>query len=157
MQKNVEIINYSPIHQAVFQSLNEAWISAYFAVEEEDRRMLCHPEEHIIACGGKIYVALLGGEPVGVCALIKTNDPLPTYELAKMAVAPQAQGKRIGWLLACHAVDSAKRLGAAKLYLESNTVLAPAINLYKKLGFREIAGRPSPYQRVIIHMELDLR
>ena len=52
---------------------------------------------------------------------------------------------------------TAKELGASKIYLESNTSLAPAINLYYKLGFQKITGRPTPYQRANIQMELNLK
>ncbi len=80
------------------------------------------------------------------------------YELAKMAVSPKAQGKGVGWLLGKAIVEKAKSLGAKKLYLESNTILTPAINLYLKMGFKKIAGypTPSPYERSNIQMELDL-
>ena len=96
-------------------------------------------------------------EPLGVCALIKMNDPEYDYEMAKMAVSPKAQGKSLGSLLGNAVIDSAKELGASKLYLESNTILKPAINLYHKLGFEKITGRQTPYQRCNIQMELKLK
>ncbi len=156
MKEYVSIIDYTPRYRDAFGSLNEAWISQYFSMEDEDRKILYNPEENILQPGGKIFVALLKDEPVGVCALIKLDDPEYDYELAKMAVSPLAQGKGTGFLLGQKAIEAAKALGARKLYLESNTCLAPAIKLYEKLGFRSVAGRPSPYQRVNIWMELDL-
>jgi ribosomal protein S18 acetylase RimI-like enzyme len=71
-----------------------------------------------------------------------------------MAVSPLAQGKSIGWLLGSAIVAKAKSLGAEKLYLESNTILKPAIGLYHKLGFRKVAGHSTPYERCNIQMEL---
>jgi len=53
-------------------------------------------------------------------------------------------------------MTKAKEAGADKLYLESNTLLTPAIALYHKLGFKKITGKPSPYERSNIHMELTL-
>ena len=47
--------------------------------------------------------------------------------------------------------------GASRVILESNTVLTPAITLYRKLGFTEFTGVPSEYDRCNIHMELSLR
>lgn len=99
-------------------------------------------------------MAIYKNEPVGTCAIVKRDDA--TYELAKMGVAPHAKGKGIGYLLGCACADKAKRLGATKLYLESNTLLKPAISLYQKLGFKKIAGPPSPYERSNIQMELEL-
>ncbi|HTN37770.1 MAG TPA: GNAT family N-acetyltransferase, partial [Arachidicoccus sp.] len=104
----------------------------------------------------KIQVALYNNEPVGVCALIRMDDPDYDYELAKMAVSPSAQGKNIGWLLGQAAINTAKGLGASNIYLESNTLLKPAINLYQKLGFKKIIARATPYERCNIQMELKL-
>ncbi len=52
------------------------------------------------------------------------------------------------------ASNKARAAGAWRVYLESNTMLKPAINLYYKLGFRKTAGPPSPYERSNIQMEL---
>ncbi|MDO1446462.1 bifunctional helix-turn-helix transcriptional regulator/GNAT family N-acetyltransferase [Rhodocytophaga aerolata] len=154
--KEVQIVEYEAHHQSKFKSLNEEWISTYFEMEEADYKALDNPKEYILDRGGKIFVALYKNEPVGVCALIKMNDPTYAYELAKMAVSPKAQGKNIGWLLGQAVINAAKELGSSKLYLESNTILKPAINLYHKLGFQKIAGRITPYKRCNIQMEVDL-
>jgi ribosomal protein S18 acetylase RimI-like enzyme len=53
-------------------------------------------------------------------------------------------------------VNIAKELGASKLYLESNTILKPAISLYQKLGFQKIVRQATPYKRCNIQMELNL-
>lgn len=152
----VKIVPYKKAYAEVFKALNEEWISKYFKMEEADYKALDHPKESILNKGGAILVALYEDEPVGVCALIKMKDPEFDFELAKMAVSPKAQGKNIGWLLGQAIIEKAKALGGKKLYLESNTVLKPAINLYYKLGFRKIAGRSTPYERCNIQMELNL-
>ena len=65
-------------------------------------------------------------------------------------------GKGIGWLLSIAAINKARQLGGKTIYLESNTVLKPAINLYQKLGFQKVVRKPSPYNRCNIQMELSL-
>jgi GNAT superfamily N-acetyltransferase len=155
--KDVQIVNYKDQYQAAFRLLNEEWITTYFQMEEADYKALDHPKEYILDKGGKIFVALYNNEPVGVCALIKMNDPDYDFELAKMAVSPKIQGKSIGWLLGQTVVNAAKELGASKIYLESNTALKPAINLYQKLGFKKVVGRSTPYERCNIQMELQLK
>lgn len=155
--KDVQIVKYEDQYQAAFRSLNEEWITTYFQMEEADYKALDHPKEYILDTGGKIFVALYNNEPVGVCALIKMNDPDYDFELAKMAVSPKIQGKSIGWLLGQAVVNAAKELGASKIYLESNTALKPAINLYQKLGFKKVIGRSTPYERCNIQMELQLK
>jgi ribosomal protein S18 acetylase RimI-like enzyme len=152
----VEIVNYEPKYKAAFRVLNMEWISTYFKMEDTDYKALDNPEDYILAKGGHILVAIFDNEPVGVCALAKMQDDEYDYELAKMAISPKLQGKHIGLILAQAVIEKAKSLGARNVYLESNTILEPAISLYRKLGFQEIVGRPSPYERANIKMLLDL-
>jgi GNAT superfamily N-acetyltransferase len=77
-----------------------------------------------------------------------------SYELAKMAVDEPARGKGIGWRLGRAVLARARELGAKRVYLESNTILEPAIKLYRQLGFRTIQGGASPYDRCNIQMEV---
>lgn len=150
----MEIVAYKPEHQGAFRALNLAWITAHWEPEPADFKMLDHPQENIIEPGGYIAVAVEGEVVLGTCALIKLDDQ--TCELAKMAVAEAVKGNGIGWLLGLAVIERARVLGASRVYLESNTLLTPAMNLYRKLGFKPIAGQPSPYQRCNIQMELQL-
>jgi DNA-binding MarR family transcriptional regulator/GNAT superfamily N-acetyltransferase len=150
----VQIVNYQSKYAKAFRSLNEEWISTYFRMEQSDYDALDDPKGYILKNGGVILVALYNNEPVGVCALIRIKDGKYDYELAKMAVSPKLQGKNIGWLLGTAALSKAKELGATSVYLESNTVLKPAINLYHKLGFQKVAGHPTPYERCNIQMAI---
>lgn len=152
--KDVQVVPYQPEYQRAFKQLNEEWIKQYFKMEETDYKSLDHPEDYILNKGGHILIALYNNEPVGACALIKMDSK--KYELAKMAVSPKAKGKGIGWLLGNACITKAKELGATKLYLESNTILKPAISLYHKLGFKKVTGIPSPYERCNIQMELEV-
>lgn len=152
--KDIEIVPYAPRYREAFKSLNEEWIKKYFHMEESDSKALGNPEENILKKGGHIFVALYKGSPAGVCALCKMDDPVYNYELSKLAVSPAAQGRGIGVLLGKAAIGKAEELGAEKLYLESNTILEPAIHIYRKLGFKKIAGRETEYQRCNIQMEL---
>ncbi len=154
--KKVRIVPYSEQYRATFKALNEEWISTYFEMEEADYKALHDPEGYIIDKGGSIFVALYDNEPVGVCALIRMQDPAYDFEMAKMAVSPVARGKNIGFLLGQAVMRKAKELGGKQIYLESNTVLKPAIGLYRKLGFRKIAGHFTPYKRCNIQMAADL-
>lgn len=152
----VAIIDYLPNHQKEFKKLNEEWITTYFKIEDADRKALDDPQGYILDNGGKILVAVEQGSILGVCALLKMQDGHYDYELAKMAVSPKAQGKGIGYMLGQAILQKARSLGATTLYLESNTILKPALSLYEKLGFQKIAGYPTPYQRCNIQMELIL-
>ncbi|WP_374076068.1 GNAT family N-acetyltransferase [Bdellovibrio bacteriovorus] len=152
---DVKIVPYQAKYKEAFYKLNEEWISKYFKMEKPDRDALENPKEYIIDNGGHIFVAIIDNEPVGVCALMKRDD-LDCYELAKMAVSPKAQGKSIGFMLGNAVIEKAKELKASRVFLESNTILKPAIRLYEKLGFKKIVGPPTPYERCNIQMELRL-
>lgn len=152
--KEVEIVPYRPEHKAAFKKLNEDWITQYFKMEDFDYKYLDHPQENILNKGGYIFMAIYNGEPVGTCAIVKMDET--TFELAKMGVAETAKGKGIGFLIGNACVQKARDLGAQRIYLESNTLLKPAISLYHKLGFKKITGPPSPYERSNIQMEMNL-
>lgn len=153
-RQSVEIIDYAPAFHADFYRLNSEWIEKYFKLEAADYESLNDPDTKILKPGGHIHLARANQEIIGTCALIKIDQE--TYELAKMTVAEHARGSGVGWLLGQAAIAKARELGAKTIYLESNTVLEPAIKLYQKLGFRKIVGHVSPYERCNIQMELTL-
>lgn len=157
-KRDVRILPYEQKFQPVFKLLNESWITAHWQTDAHDLEVLDYPQQNIIDKGGSIFVATYKGEPVGVCALCKMDGPVYDYELAKLAVSPDAQGKGIGQLLCEAVIEKARSLGAESLFLESNTILKPAIGLYRKLGFREVKEYiPVLHTRGNIQMDLSLR
>lgn len=154
LMSQIEIIDYQPQYAKDFLKLNKEWIEKFFKLEEEDKKTLENPNKHIIQPGGAIKLAKYKDEIVGTCALIKINDSI--YELAKMAVTEKCQGLQIGKKLGLSVLEKAKELGAAKVILESNKKLVPAINLYKSLGFKSSQhfGEKSVYERCDIEMEI---
>ena len=141
--------------ETVFRELNEAWIRKYFKVESKDLYTFDSPLISIVEKGGAILIATLEEKAVGCCALLPLSEG--AFEVAKMAVSEEYQGKRIGRRLLEDAIAMASRLGAARLYLETNHILEPAIALYRSVGFRDIDPSrvvPSPYARADVYMEL---
>jgi N-acetylglutamate synthase-like GNAT family acetyltransferase len=147
----LQIVDYLPKYALAFKTLNEAWIEKYFEIEEEDKKTLRDPGK-IIENGGYVFIALLEGKAIGVCALKKSDSD--TFEFSKMAVAENIQGHGIGRKLGEAAIEKAKSVGAKRIYLEGNTFLEASIHLYKKLGFKEIHWKSSSYKRVNIAMEM---
>lgn len=152
--KDIKIVPYEPCYQSAFKSLTEEWINAHWQMEEADKKAVEHPQEYIIDRGGAIFVALYKEQPVGVCALYKLNGSTYDYELAKLAVSPEVQGKGLGEQLCETVINKAIEQGGKKIFLESNTLLKPAIHLYRKLGFKELAEYHPAYARGNIQMEL---
>src|SRR4029450_13265913 len=104
-----------------FRRLNEEWIERYFQIEEKDRKMLGDPRGQILDSGGAIQIAEVEGAVVGCCALIR-NAP-GTFELAKMAVTDAYQGRGLGRSLLASAIDTARSMGAVRLFLETNSTM----------------------------------
>ncbi|MDQ6815213.1 MAG: GNAT family N-acetyltransferase [Bacteroidota bacterium] len=151
----VQIIDFNKSLVKDFAALNKAWLQKYFVVEPIDEEIFASPEEYIIDRGGCIFFAKLGDKIAGTCALIKTGDGV--FELSKMAVAEEFQGKKIGNKLVAFCLEKARDMKAAKLILYSNTQLKPAIHLYKKYGFKEVPLGAVEYKRADIKMEIDLK
>ena len=151
----MEITPFRPELAVAFKALNEAWITRLFALEPKDLEVLGDPEGEVVARGGEILFALEAGEAVGCCALVRLGDG--GFELAKMAVADHRKGRGYGRALMAAAVAWARTAGAPRLYLETNSALAPALGLYRAFGFREITpAAPSPYARANVFMEMYL-
>lgn len=150
----IEIVAYRPEHQPYFEAFNRAWIEKYFWMEPVDTYVLQHPEEAIVNKGGAVLMAYCNSVVAGTVALKKVNDKV--YEFTKMAVAEEYRRRGIAEALSYAALDKAKALGAEKVILYSQTALVPAITMYRKLGFVEVAMDTDLYKRSDIKMEIDL-
>ena len=145
---------YKPEFVKSFTDLNLAWIEKYFVAEPMDKIILADPQSHIIDKGGHIFFAIVNGVIAGTFALMKKEDDI--FELAKMAVAEGQQGNKIGNRMMEFCIQKAEELKIKKLVLYSNTMLVPAIHLYRKFGFKEVPLESAEYKRANIKMELDI-
>ncbi len=159
MNVTIDIRSTTMAFAEYFKKLNEAWISTYFWLEEQDIPILNDPQSYILDKGGNVFIAIQDSKPVGTCALL-VRDGL-TCELTKLAVDPQEQGKGIGYMLASAMIQTAKERGFTRVVLEGNTKMDRSISLYRKLGFRETQAEYdihgiSNHRRCNIFMELFL-
>ncbi|TDP03054.1 GNAT family N-acetyltransferase [Flavobacterium sp. 245] len=150
-QNTLEIIPFSSDLKEHIKTLNIAWLEKYFKVEEKDKLTLSNPQEEIIDKGGMIFYARYNNEILGTASLMKVGNS--TFELSKMAVSDTAQGLGIGTKLLEHCFNVAKENNIKTLILYSNTILLPAIHLYRKFGFKEIPLEMGIYERADIKME----
>lgn len=148
----VTIIPYTPVYLPDFERLNKHWISKYFTLEQTDLDVLENAEEYLVRTGGTIIFAVVGTNIAGTVALKKIDEE--TVEMTKMAVDEAFQGNRIGWKLAGQIIQQAWEMGFKKVVLYSNTILVPALNMYQRLGFREIPLETGRYHRSNVKMEL---
>lgn len=152
----VSVTAYNPSHAAAFADLNKEWIETWFELEAEDLKVLNNPESYVLAGGGEIFFALDAQKTaVGTVAMVKTSAR--TFELAKMAVSPQAQGQGISHLLMTACIDFARAQDAREIFLITNDILLPAMHLYERSGFvRMPQNNDSRYARGNTEMRLAL-
>lgn len=152
---NIRIIPFEAQYAPDFEQLNIEWLDKFFWVERHDEEVLGNPEKYIIAPGGSIFFVEEEGKILGTVALMKLEPGI--FELTKMAVKPEAQGKKLGQKLLAHSIAYAKVQGWEKLIIYSNRKLENAIYIYKKSGFGEIPiEENNPYVRGDIKLELQL-
>ena len=101
---------------------------------------------------GQLLLARRDGQIVGVVALRKLDEGL--CEMKRLFVQPAFQGQGLGRALAEAIIERARQIGYQRIWLD--TVMEPAKNLYRSLGFADIP----PYQEVpidgVVFMELKL-
>lgn len=148
----MNIVPYKKEFTQAFHDLNIEWLETYFYVEDFDKEVLNNPDKYIINRGGHIFFAIEDDRVYGTVALMPYDEEY--MELTKMAVLPEARGRKIGQQLMQYCIDFAKS-NNLKLLLYSNTKLENAIYIYKKYGFVEIpVESDSPYKRSNIKMVL---
>ena len=130
---NLKIVPFTLDYKSDFEYLNRQWIEEYFVMEEEDLKTLQNPESYVMEKGGEIFFAILNDDVVGTAAMIPTSNGV--YELAKMAVAKNLQGLGIGTKLLRRCIDFSIEKNASEIFLITNDVLKPALNLYLSAGF----------------------
>lgn len=151
----MRIVDFEPRHAPAWKRLNEAWIGRHFVIEPADAEVLGDPLGKVIGPGGCIFMAEADdGEPVGCVGLKAMADG--GFEVIKMTVAEAARGTGLGRKLLQACVDRARARRAPRLYLETNAGLAPALGLYRAMGFTDLPAQCTPYARCDVWMELRL-
>lgn len=111
------------------------------------------------------YVAKIGGDLAGFVELVRhppEHAPYVGHWLFSLQVWPRYRGLGIGELLTHQVMTQAQREGAPELLLVVYADNAPAINLYRKLGFAHVAFPAldeqfvrEPRQRIVMRRALE--
>lgn len=91
---------------------------------------------------GDVWLALDGGEILGVAELKRDGDALV---LEHLAVAPDRQGSGIGSWMLPRIAERARAAGAAALSLHTAAVMEDLLRLYARHGFMEVHRGPPPH------------
>ncbi|MDO9338147.1 MAG: GNAT family N-acetyltransferase [Caulobacter sp.] len=154
----MRIVDFEPRHAEAWKRLNEAWIGRHFALEPSDARVLDDPVGNVLDPGGRIFIAEdEAGEAIGCAGLLALDAQHGGgFELIKMTVTEGARGTGLGRRLMDHCIAAATAMGAARLYLETNSSLGPALGLYRGSGFVDLPPNDTPYARADVFMERSL-
>lgn len=103
---------------------------------------------------GTLLLARVDGEGAGCVALRPLDGPIA--ELKRLYVRPAYRGLGLGRRLTEAAIAAARELGFERIRLDTTPEMAAAQQLYRGLGFRDVA----PYRRNPVpgarYLELDL-
>lgn len=146
----MEILQYREKFKDRFAELNLAWIEKYFEVEEEDRKILSHPETFLDK-GAMIYFAAEEENMIACCMVLPLADNV--WELCKFATDENYRGRGAGSAVFAACMDYAIKKGAKKIVLDSNHILTAALRIYEKFGFNRIPTDSSEYRRTDVQYE----
>jgi len=88
--------------------------------------------------------ALLDGEIVGYCGLLKSFDEA---DIVNVAVAKEYQGRGIAYAMLTELMRLGNEIGVRDFTLEVRVSNAPAIHVYEKLGFVSEGIRKNFYEK----------
>ena len=100
---------------------------------------------------GRLLIAELGGDPVGVGALRSLGDKV--VEIKRMYVQPAARGLHAGSKILDRLLIEARKMNCSLVRLDSAWFMAEAQVLYKSRGFSE----RTPYEGTEIPLNLQPR
>jgi len=115
---------------------------------------LAHLPEPYVAPAGSLLLARVGRTAVGA---VGTRRWSPTIcEMKRLYVRPPFRGRGVGLALAEAILGEARRLGYARMRLDSLESMNVARAMYRRLGFREIPPYLPPSTPKTHYMELRL-
>lgn len=110
---------------------------------------------HYVPPDGRLLLAEYEGQLAG-CVAMHAWEP-GICEMKRLYLRPSFRGKGLGRVLAEAIIAEARNVGYQRMRLDTiEPIMKDAVEMYRKLGFREIAPyRPNPIAGAM-YMELEL-
>ena len=104
---------------------------------------------------GRLLRAEYEGQVAGCVALHKLEPGI--CEMKRLYLRPQFRGKGLGRALADHIIAEARHIGYERMRLDTvEPVMKDAVEMYRRLGFKEIAAYCANPIAGALYMELQL-
>ncbi len=152
-----EIVEVStPEHIEEVRSLFQAYQSELPAPYRfADREWLDLPGEYAPP-GGTLLLAMAARQPAG-CVGLRAFPLAGACEMKRLYVGPAFRGEKLGNRLVERIIQVARRLGYARLRLDTHPdSMRIAVELYRRFGFEEIDDEAVPRVAGLSYMELIL-
>lgn len=126
------IQDYEDQYRDALLDISLPWLEGNDILEPADIDQLTHPER-VLAAGGRIFLAMAEGKPVGMMMLEPFGDG--TAEPFKFGVLEAYRNRGIGKALMEATIDAAQAMGVHTLVLTSHHSLKAALHIYESYGF----------------------
>jgi putative acetyltransferase len=103
---------------------------------------------------GRLYIAWVDGLPAGCIGLRRFDDT--RCELKRLYIRPAYRYLGLGQRLSQKVIDDARQIGYQQILLDTLSSMTPAMNLYQKLGFKEISAYYHNPIEEAVYFSLDL-
>lgn len=132
------VVNKPEEYQAAANLFREyaAWLGIDLGFQNFDAELSDLPRMYGLP-KAQIILSKLGQEYTGCIAIRPINDRIA--ELKRMYVRPGVQKSGIATQLLAEAIEFSAKSGYEKIRLDTLSHMIPAMTLYRKFGFKEIA------------------
>ncbi len=133
----------------------EAWLGLDLCFQGFEEELRSLPGKYAPP-DGRLYIAMVDGEPAGSIAMRKLEDGI--CEMKRLYLRQNARGRGLGNAMIERLIADARATGYGRMRLDTYPAkMGKAVGLYESHGFRPIGPYyPNPHAETLF-MELDLR